>query len=131
MARWRLEIRARNFKPTGDVELSDESIVAADSQVAGTWMCRHRLNRSSFTFLPRNDGQLDVNFSTSGCLGGCNLARIASLDAGVIHLISAVSEYLPRTYDRLYVIRIDGTEYLLPAEMLSDFERELNSGSDS
>jgi hypothetical protein len=128
--RWNLEKRARNFKPTFIDKLTSESMVVPDARVVGSWTCRHRLNRSTFTFSKRNDGQLDVEFVTSGCLGGCNLSRIASMDGGVIQLNLAVAEYVPRTYDRLYVIRLDGTEYLLPAHALSDFERQLDTGSD-
>ncbi len=130
MTRWSLEKRARNFKPTFIDKLTNESIIAPDTNVVGTWTCRHSLNRSTFTFSQRNDGQLDVDFATSGCLGGCNLSRTALMDSGVTQLNSAVAEYLTRTYDRLYVIRHDGTEYLLPADTSLDFERELDSDSD-
>ena len=47
----------------------------------------------------------------------------------MIRLDAAVAEYVPRTYDMLYGVRVDGNEYLLPAESLSDFERELDAGS--
>lgn len=126
-----LEKRARDFKPTVIAKLSDESILATDANLAGTWASRRHFDRSSFTFSPRSDGQLDVDFRTSGCFGGCELARTASVDAGMIQLNAAVAEYFPKTYDRLYVIQIDGREYLLPADSVVDFERERNSGSDS
>ncbi len=128
--RWNLEKRARDFASTDIARLSDESIIATDPDIAGTWTCRHRLDGSVFTFSRRDDGQFDVDFSTSGCLGGCDLRRTAKIDKGIIRLDAAVAEYRPRTYNALYVIRIAGTEYLLPAELISDFERELQSGSD-
>lgn len=129
MTRWRLEKRARDFTLAGVARLTDESIIAKDADITGTWISSHRLNRSAFTFSRRDDGRFDTDFSTSGCLGGCDLRRTASVNKGVIGLDAAVAEYIPRTYNTLYVIRIDGTEYLLPAEWLPDFERELKSGS--
>ena len=125
--RWRLEERARDFTSVSVARLADETIVAMDVDITATWTCSHRLNRSAFTFSPRPDGQLNVDFSTSGCLGGCQLRRTASIDRGVIELDAAVAEYLPRTYNTLYVIRVHGAVYLLPAEWLSDFERELDA----
>ncbi|ELP34622.1 hypothetical protein [Rhodopirellula baltica] len=125
--RWRLEERARDFTSVSVARLADETIVAMDVDITGTWTCSHRLNRSEFTFSPRPDGQFNVDFSRSGCLGGCQLRRTASIDRGVIGLDAAVAEYLPRTYNTLYVIRVHGAVYLLPAEWLSDFERELDA----
>lgn len=127
--RWRLERRARDFKKTITPKLHDKSIIATDAAIAGAWICRHRLDRSSFVFTGRPDGQFDADFSTSGCLGGCTLKRTARFDGGVIRLDSAVAEYVPRTYDTIYAVCIQGTEYLLPAERLSDFEQELGTGT--
>jgi hypothetical protein len=127
--RWQLEKRARDFVSADIARLSDESIIATDPDIAGTWTCRHRMDGSAFTFSRRDDGQFDADFSTSGCLGGCDLRRTAKIDKGVVRLDAAVAEYRPRTYNTLYVIYIAGTEYLLPADGLSDFEQELKSGS--
>lgn len=125
-----LERRARNWKPSMVPCLSDLSLIATDVALPGEWTTRRRLNHTAFTFAERPDGQYDVQFSTGGCLGGCELTRIAKLSDGAIMLDGAVAEYVPRTYETLYAIRIDNDEYLLPAESVSDFERELVSGSD-
>lgn len=129
MTRWQLEKRARDFVSADVATLSDESIIVTDPDIAGTWTCRHRMDGSEFTFSRRGDGQFDVDFSTSGCLGKCDLRRAAKIDKGIIRLDAAVAEYRTRTYNTLYVIRIDGSEYLLPADGLSDFEQEVKSGS--
>ncbi len=125
-----LERRARNWKPSVDPIITDRSLIATDIALNGESTTRHRLNHTAFTFVKRKDGKYDVQFSTGGCLGGCELTRIAEFSHGVIILDGAVAEYVPRTYDTLYAIRIDNDEYLLPAESLPDFERDLASGSD-
>jgi len=48
---------------------------------------------------------------------------------GVIVFDGAVVEYSRKTYDTLVAIRVDTDEYLLPAENVVDFERELASGT--
>ena len=101
--RWHLEKRARDFASADIARLSDESILATDPDIAGTWTCRHRLDGSVFTFSRRDDGQFDVDFSTRGCLGRCDLRRTAKIDKGVIRLDAAVAEYLTRTYNTLLI----------------------------
>ena len=128
--RWSLEKRARNFAATPAATLTDDSIIATDVNITGTWTCRHRMNWSSYAFTARPDGKFNADFRTGGCLGGCELQRTARFDRGAIRLDAAVAEYLPRTYNTLYSIRIADTVYLLPAEWLPDFERELDSDSD-
>jgi len=125
-----LERRAHNWKPSLVPNLSDRSLIATDISLSGEWTTRRRLNHTAFTFSKRPDGKYDVQFSTGGCLGGCELTRIATLSDGAIILDGAVAEYVPRTYDTLYAIRIDNDEYLLPAENVPDFERDLASGTD-
>ena len=56
--------------------------------------------------------------------------RIASVANGVISLDGAIAEYRPRTYDTLYVISVDGAEYLLPAQWIAEFEQKLRSEGD-
>jgi len=125
-----LERRARNWKPSLVPNLSDRSLIATDISLSGEWATRRRLSHTAFTFAKRPDGQYGVQFSTGGCLGGCELTRIATFSDGAIMLDGAVAEYVPRTYDTIYAIRIDNDEYLLPAESVPDFERDLASGSD-
>ncbi len=125
-----LERRARNWKPSSVPTFTDPSLIATDIALSGEWTTRRRLNHTTFKFAKRADGKYDVQFSTSGCFGGCELTRIAEISDGAIMLDGAVAEYVSRTYDILYSIRVDNIEYLLPAESVPDFERDLASGSD-
>jgi hypothetical protein len=77
-----------------------------------------------------HDGDYDVSFSTGGCLGSCELPRTATIDNGLITLNAAVAEYVPNTYRSLYVIRVRGSDYLLPTTSVADFEREIAAGTD-
>lgn len=127
--RWRLERRAEQWQPKSFAVLADRAILSPQVDLSGTWSCRHRRDDTTFTFSPRRDGRFEVDFTTGGCLGSCRLERIATVDQGVIRLDRAVAEYLPRTYDRLYAIRLDGTDYLLPEPSVPEFERERAAGS--
>lgn len=125
-----LEGRARDWKPSGIPAVPDSSMIATEIDLNGEWTTRRRLNHAAFAFAERTDGKYDVQFSTGGCCGGCNLSRVGTFIDGVLVLDGAVAEYLPRTYDTLYAIRIDDAEYLLPAESVPNFERAIASGSD-
>lgn len=126
-----LKRRARNWKPSHVPSLSDRSLIAADLSLSGEWTTRGRLSGSTFLFAQRPDGAYDAQFSTGGCFGGCELTRIARFSEGAIRLDGAVAEYVPRTYDALYAVRIENVEYLLPAESVPEFERDLASRSDA
>jgi hypothetical protein len=128
--RWRLEQRARDWKPGPIPVLSDSTLIAADEVITGEWIQRGRLYHTSFSFAKRNDGDYDVSFSTGGCLGGCKLSRTAAVKDGLIRLNAAVAEYLPNTYLSLYIIRVRGSDYLLPTTSVVDFEREIAAGTD-
>ncbi len=124
-----LERRARTWNSSNAYILTDLSLIPTDVDLNGEWATRRRLNHTTFKFSKRADGKYDVQFTTGGCLGGCELMRTAECSEGTIVLDGAVAEYMPRTYNTLYAIRIDDAEYLLPADNLSDFERALASGS--
>lgn len=127
--RWKLERRARDWKPSTFSGLADESLLALDIDLAGEWINEHRLTRSSFMFTKRSPQQYDAEFATSGCLGGCRFHRMAYMKNGVVTLNEAVTEYMPRTYDTLYPIRIGERAYLVPADGVREFEGKLASGS--
>lgn len=125
-----LERRARNWKASNVPTITDRSLIATDIALNGEWTTRRRFNHTAFTFVKRTDGRYDVQFSTGGCFGGCKLSRIGTLSEGVIVLDGAVAEYLPRTYDTLFAIRIESVDYLLPAESVQHFEEAIASGSE-
>ncbi len=124
-----IERRARDWKPSVAPTLADRSFIHTEISVIGHWHTQRRLSHTEFTFDPRTDGRYDVRFRTGGCGGGCELSRTATLTDGVISLDGAVVEYSRKTYDTIYVIRVDTDEYLLPAENVVDFERELAAGA--
>ena len=124
-----IERRARDWKPKIAPILIDRSLIDTEIFLTGQWQTRRGLSVTEFTFEPRSDGRYDVRFRTGGCGGGCELSRTATLTDGVISLNGAVVEYSRKTYDTMYAIRVGTDEYLLPAENLVDFERELASGT--
>jgi len=128
--RWGLERRAQNWTPTIVPALADQSLLATDVELAGKWSNHHRLTRSSFAFSKTSDRGYDADFITGGCLGGCRLSRTASVQNGVVTLDRAVAEYILRTYNTLYAVRIDGQEYQVPAYGIQTFEQQLAFDSD-
>lgn len=128
-ARTRLELEARasNWQANSRATVSNPALLVDDIRLAGTWVCKQRLTSSSFEFTPTNRRGFVAQFSTHGCLGGCELRRGATFSGGTIRLDDAVAEYRPRTYDTLYAVQIDGVEYLLPEHSVPMFERELTS----
>ena len=125
-----LERRARDWNPTTAPTLTDSSMIAVDMDVAGEWLNKRRLDRSALKFTKLSEQQFDVDFDTSGCVGGCRFSRKASARDGVITFDGAVAEYSGRTYNTLYAIRVAGADYLAPADDVQGFEEALKSGSD-
>ncbi len=128
--RWHLERRAREYRAKSVDAPADPSLLATDIDLAGEWINDGLRTYSSFVFTKRGPGQYGVQFTTHGCLGGCKLSRMASLSDGIISLDGAVAEYVPRTYNTLYAIRVDNLIYLVPADGIREFERSRASGSD-
>ncbi len=124
-----MERHARDWKPTVVPLLNDRSLIDTEILLTGQWHTPRPLSHTEFTFDPRTDGRYNVRFRASGCGGGCELLRTATLIDGVIVFDGAVVEYSRKTYDTLVAIRVDTDEYLLPAENVVDFERELASGT--
>jgi hypothetical protein len=125
-----LERRARTWTKGPLATLSDPSLLAPDVDLSGQWVNRGRRSHAFFRFTERAPGSFDVLFSTGGCLGRCELTRTAEFKEGVLTLDGAVAEYAPRTYDTLYVIRLNAREYLLPAVSVAEFECELAAATD-
>ncbi len=124
-----MERRARDRKLTVAPFLNDRSLIDTEISLTGQWRTTRRLSHTEFTFIPRTDGRYDVRFRAGGCGGGCELSRTATITDGVILFDGAVVEYSRKTYDTIYAVRVDADEYLLPAENVVDFERELASGT--
>jgi hypothetical protein len=109
--------------------LDDVALIATDINIAGDWLERGRHHSTSFSFSPLASGSFDAQFKTHGCSGGAAFSRQATWRAGTIRLDRAVADILGRTYDTLYAMRLDGTEYLLPSACVENFEQELASGN--
>ena len=124
-----MERRARDWKPIVAPNLKDGSLLDTEVSLAGQWHTPRRLSHTEFTFDLRTDGRYNVRFRAGGCGGGCELSRTATLTDGVILFDGAVVEYSRKTYNSMVAIRLDNVQYLLPAESVADFERELATGT--
>jgi len=125
-----LERRVRDWERTPVATLAEPSLLSRDCELSGDWIDRGKYHRNAFSFRRRSDDRYSVDFTTNGCMGGIGLERVSCCDKGVITLNAPVAEYSWRTYDLLYAICVDETDYLLPAESVEDFERERAAGTD-
>ena len=78
------------------------------------------------TIQRRDEVSYRVEFFTSGCLRRWALERTATYWDGVLTLNRPVREYASKTYDRLYAVRINGEECLLPACSVGQIQNELD-----
>jgi hypothetical protein len=101
------------------------SLLSAAPNLEGYWGRFMGFDSASLEFTRREDGRFDVRFSSGGCLGGLDLTRTAEAKEGTILLDLPVREYAGTTYQRLYVVRVQGKEYLLPDRNVKRFEASL------
>lgn len=127
---WELKRRALDWKKEPPTTLDDPSRLSIKESPAGTWRRRGHLNWAALEIAEPLAGRSQVESSTGGCMGTCALARTASIRDGVVTLDGAVAEYTPRTYDTLYLVSVEGWEYLLPAPCVPEFERSLDADTE-
>ena len=82
------------------------------AEIVGEWTYAF-FDGSSLSIRGKESGGYSVDFSTFGCLGRWDLQREGTYKDGVFRLKKPVEEYRPNTYDTLYVVSVNGTEYLI------------------
>jgi hypothetical protein len=123
---WDIERRIQDWESASHtLSQPDLSLVAPDVALAGNWSVSRHRQGSRLELSPDAAGNWRARFETGGCLGRCALDRTAQFTNGVLLLDRPVSEYLPVTYDRLYAIRFDGQDFLLPEAMVEEFEEAI------
>lgn len=101
--------------------------LVGDVDLTGTWSSPRGMDSVSFVFEPEVEGRYKVHFSASGCLAHWEFQRTAVYDGGVITLDAPVQEYVPVTYTRLFVLRIDGDIKMIASAHVGWFD-ELQLG---
>lgn len=96
-----------------DLTPAIRSMFRPETDVTGEWTTFVHLDGSTLTFHRGESGRYAVDFSTGGCFGDWDLKREAMYSGGVIRLSKPVEEYRPDTYDTLYAVSVDGTDYLI------------------
>jgi hypothetical protein len=89
------------------------SIFRPKAEIVGEWTTDDNYDSSSLSIRRKESGGFAVDFSTGGCLLDWELHREGSYARGVFRLNKPVEEYRGHVYDTLYVISVNGTEYLL------------------
>lgn len=94
------------------------SCLATDTTLVGKWT-----GPSVFVTITRaGPNQYSVDFKTGAECRGCRLKRSAEYRDGVITLDRPVKGIMGPIYQRMYSIRFEEREYLLPAPNVSEFE---------
>ena len=114
-----------------DLELNDwapgpEQSVAPDEDmrvekvdISGEWTYGYR---TIFWIRPHKDDGYQVRFHSHSRSRSCNLERTATYEQGVLVLNRPVKEMHGLAYQRLYTVRIDGRDYLLPSARVMEFQ---------
>ncbi|MCB9853237.1 MAG: hypothetical protein H6819_09095 [Phycisphaerales bacterium] len=119
-----IEAELKDWRPPDGLQPPPATIRVSSIDLEGSWLGRTGMDTASMVISRRNDGTFDVNFSTSGCLGGWRLKRTATYKDGILELDRPVQEYCPITFRRLYTIRANGTELLLPETSVADLMQD-------
>jgi hypothetical protein len=109
-----MEARLKNWQAPEGLQLPPDSIRISSVALEGSWLGRTGMDSARMNITRREDDTFDVEFVAGGCLGRWQLSRTATYSDGILELDRPVQEYCPITFKRLYTIRVDGTELLLP-----------------
>lgn len=122
-----IELSLQRWKPDRENLVSLlGSLHAPQMSVVGSWVMPSHFDWSALRIEEQGE-KLAVHFSTGGCLNEWKLERTAEYQEGVLRLNFPVVEYCPLTYDTLYPIQIDGTDYLFTQAAIRFEQRKYES----
>lgn len=126
--RRQIEDRIAKWQPTdGDDEEPKPGRIVPEMDIVGNWEIRLRRTGSGIGIQKGESGRYRINFMTAGCLGSYKAERSAEFRDGILILDKPVAEYLSGVYQKLYAVRHQGTDYLLPEAFVSRFEAALST----
>jgi hypothetical protein len=121
------ESKLVHWKPDAHSETAPlPEIRRPEMSLDGTWRVSRGMDGTTLWVRMLPSGSCVVTFQTGGCLGHWTLKRTGQILNGIMTLDRPVAEYLPLTYRRLYAVRVGGTDYLVPAPAVRDFEQNLS-----
>lgn len=94
--------------------------------IEGDWLRGGHLETTTLDIKRIGPSNYSIEFYTTGCLSRWKLSRTATYSDGVVKFDRPVQEYVSRTYDRLYAIRIAGEECLIPPCNIVEIEKWLD-----
>lgn len=120
----------RGLRPEWEVDPTEPMLIAsqviARPDVAGTWLPAAREGQAELSLTRLQQGLYDLKFRTAGCLGHWELHRLARYSSGVLTLNYPVEQYnLKERYQKLFVVAIDGEDFLLPTADVPTYLRFL------
>jgi hypothetical protein len=92
------------------------SIFRAKADIGGEWRTGTTgvdLDSSALSIRKSESGGYNVDFTTGGCLMQWTFQREGTNTSDVFRLNKPIQEYRPNTYDTMYAVVVDGTEYLI------------------
>jgi hypothetical protein len=103
------------------------AIRSPQTDISGTWEVHGHLTGSSLTVTRSGPDSYDITFYTHGCTAQWKLRRTAHYSGGALVLNRPVEEYDTLIYQKLYAVRVGGTEYLVPDVALGRFQDSVAS----
>ncbi|MSR59558.1 MAG: prepilin-type N-terminal cleavage/methylation domain-containing protein [Planctomycetaceae bacterium] len=123
-----IEKGIQNWKPSDHpIVQPNAEWIHPDMDIVGNWSVRRRLDSSALAIEKLDSGEYRVKFKTSGCLGGYDSERIGECRDGVLSLDKPLAEYFPGTYQKLYAVRVDESDCLLPAAFVPQFQAAVST----
>ena len=123
----RRESELNNWKPGPEQDRKPRPS-NRDSSISleGDWQSGGLLETTTLNIKRKDSSNYAVEYYTTGCLSRWKLSRTATYSDGVLKFDRPVQEYVSRTYDRLYAIRIAGEECLIPPCHIVELEKWLD-----
>jgi hypothetical protein len=121
-----VEAELRGWKPGPENDHAPRDAIRSQGiDIVGTWRSEPFRGNSSIEIGHPGSGEYGVTFSDGGCLGWWRLHRLGRYANGVLTLNAPVREYGVYTYQRLYMVRVGETDYLVPDARIEQFESNL------
>jgi hypothetical protein len=105
----------------------DPKLIYPQMEIADEWKFATGFFGTKLSISTIDDGYR-ARFHMWGCVGTADFERKATFSNGIISLDRPVMDFWPNKYQQLYSLRVQGTDFLVPSPVLSQFEDMIASG---
>lgn len=110
-----------------DIALPKPELLCPQMELAGEWKFATGFfgTKLSLSAIP---GGNTARFHMWGCAGTADFERKATFSNGIISLDRPVRDFWPNKYQKLYALRVQEIDFLVPSPVLSQFEETIARG---